>query len=211
MATGDGVLCTQVFAEEMALIQCDELRQFVVDVFEALCPVYFWTVPASTSGRYHPSVALGQGGLIRHVKLAVWWGKELCRALDVPDKREERGQHLDEVTTALLLHDLVKNGFEVDGKMKRSAKATASHGAWLCEAIWKQVLQGQANERQRLVLFAIAGHMGIWTADDLAKYRPASRKLGSTERQIAMLVHIADYAASRKVDAKAKELTTATP
>ena len=31
----------------------------------------FWTMPASTSGKYHPAHSLGQGGLIRHTRAVV--------------------------------------------------------------------------------------------------------------------------------------------
>lgn len=29
-------------------------------------PLYWWEVPASSTGKYHPAYALGDGGLMRH-------------------------------------------------------------------------------------------------------------------------------------------------
>ena len=42
-----------------------------------LLPNYFFEVPASSTGKYHPEFALGDGGLIRHTKVAVRIAYEL--------------------------------------------------------------------------------------------------------------------------------------
>ena len=36
-----------------------------------LLPDYFFNVPASSTGKYHPEFSLGDGGLVRHTKFAV--------------------------------------------------------------------------------------------------------------------------------------------
>ena len=70
--------CREVFADELAKIHDSSIRDFVIEVYEVICPDYFWTVAASTTGKYHPLVSIGRHGLIRHVKLAVWWGELFC-------------------------------------------------------------------------------------------------------------------------------------
>lgn len=58
------------FENELREIKNDALRSFVARCLEA-APDYFFEMPASTTGRHHPNYALGQGGLVRHVKAAV--------------------------------------------------------------------------------------------------------------------------------------------
>ena len=59
-----------ILQKEIDLIQDEEVREFVIKFLHNV-PEYFWTVPASSSGKYHPQYALGEGGLARHVKATV--------------------------------------------------------------------------------------------------------------------------------------------
>ena len=182
----------QYFAEELATIQNKKIKEFVLDVFDKLTPDYFWTVPCSTSGKYHPQVSLGVGGLVRHVKLAVWWGLELAKAM-------EMGQYHDEMIAALLLHDLVKNGKGLgpDGRPLEYG-VTGTHGTVLAEKlhdIYDSVVTFDGVVAYR-IFDGIASHMGIWTTDK--RYNP--------HNEFTELIHLADYCASRKVDAKMAEL-----
>ncbi len=189
------------FAEELAYIQNKEIKEFVLDVFDKLTPDYFWTVPCSTSGKYHPHVSLGVGGLIRHVKLAVWWGLELSKATRM-------GRYHDEMVAALLLHDLIKNGkgLDSDGRpLDRSV--TGTHGVDLFAKLHKMLLdntlsynfRGDVCER---ICIGIASHMGIWTTP--IGFKPED--IPPALRQFINLIHLADYCASRKVDDKMLKL-----
>ena len=179
------------FAEELAYIQNKEIKEFVLDVFDKLCPDYFWTVPCSTSGKYHPQVSLGIGGLIKHTKLAVWWGIELSKALEME-------QYHGEMVAALLLHDLIKNGkgLDVHGRpLERGV--TGTHGVTLADMIVNKEFDNELSlETCERIFEGIGGHMGIWTTDPF--YRP--------DTPFAKLIHLADYCASRKVDDKMLKL-----
>ena len=59
-----------LFQNELAWIQDDAIRSFVHDALIKL-PDYFFHVAASSTGKYHPAYALGEGGLVRHTKAAV--------------------------------------------------------------------------------------------------------------------------------------------
>lgn len=178
------------FQQELNLIKNPDIKQFTLDVFEKLTPDYFWTVPCSTSGKYHPKISLGVGGLIRHVKLAVWWGLELAKAMEME-------QYQDEMVAALLLHDLIKNGkgLDVNGyPLERGV--TGTHGVDLANRIFdldKQLLRPYWTQR---IMDGIAKHMGIWTTNN--KFKPKT--------PFENLIHLADYCASRKVDDKMAEL-----
>ncbi|KKN69777.1 hypothetical protein LCGC14_0437230 [marine sediment metagenome] len=186
-----------IFAHELSQIHTKEIKQFVIDCFDKLCPDYFWTCPCSTTGKYHPQVSLGVGGLVRHTKLAVWWGLELLRALGNSPELYNIPDHLlyDEAIATLLLHDMLKNGKGLNAQgYSLEQGVTGTHGVTLV----KKMLDLDAGEGvSTRILAGIAGHMGIWTTDPA--YRPDN--IPSPDRKaFAQLIHLVDYCASRKVD-----------
>ena len=58
------------FAAELTLITDPGIRAFTEKCIEEL-PDYFFRVPASSTGKYHPRISLGEGGLLRHTQMAV--------------------------------------------------------------------------------------------------------------------------------------------
>lgn len=183
-----------VFKTELALIRNKDIAVFVLHVFDTLAPEYFWTAPASTSGKYHPAISLGAGGIVRHTKLAVWWARELASADNHWD-----GCTLDEAIAALLLHDLKKNGEALSPMGKPMlCNATAIHGVYLGTQIETQLYPPgvQPSLSEQRIIHAIKTHMGRWTA--VGYEQPST--------DVDMLVHAADYCASRRVDGVMAEL-----
>ena len=177
------------FAEELDSIKNKDIKDFALDVFEKLTPDYFWTVPCSTSGKYQPKVSLGTGGLIRHVKLAVWWGVELVKAMEME-------KYHDEMVAALLLHDLIKNGKDLDSRgFPLERGVTGRHGVTLARKLY-DVNHNMTDRSWGFIKTGIACHMGIWTTN--SDYKP--------DNDFTRLIHLADYCASRKVDAEMVEL-----
>ena len=185
-----------IFQKELNQIHDPEIKQFVIDCFDKLCPDYFWTCPCSTTGKYHPQVSLGEGGLVRHTKLAVWWGLELIKALgSSPGLRDIYRIH-DETIATLLLHDMIKNGKGLNAQGRPLEKGvTGMHGVTLANKIEEHpdicLINGMAFCR---ILAGIALHMGIWTTK-----RYNTTDVAGLESFID-LIHLADYCASRKVD-----------
>ena len=64
------------FRTEIRYIRNARLADNIKKMIELL-PDYFFEIPASSTGKYHPSFALGEGGLVRHTKAAVRIGHEL--------------------------------------------------------------------------------------------------------------------------------------
>ena len=64
----------EYFNIELSRINDDKVKQSTEIILDLL-PDYFYTMPASTSGKYHPHFSLGDGGLVRHIKVA-------CRILE---------------------------------------------------------------------------------------------------------------------------------
>ena len=192
-----------IFAHELQLIHDPEIKDFVTTCFDKLCPDYFWTCPCSTTGKYHPQVSLGVGGLVRHTKLAVWWGIELSRALCTSSGLKDIPLLVlqNEIIATLLLHDMIKNGKGLNAQgYPFDRGVTGTHGVTLLKKINKEILdygsEGENDSFDR-ILIGIGGHMGIWTTDQW--YRPDSKE-DPTNKAFAQLIHLADYCASRKVD-----------
>ena len=190
-----------IFQKELSQIHDKTIKQFVIECFDKLCPDYFWTCPCSTTGKYHPQVSLGVGGLVRHTKLAIWWGLHLATALgNSPELRDiSQNQLLDEIIATLLLHDMIKNGKGLNTQGRPLEKGvTGMHGVTLANKIVNEELdhrlEAYSSER---ILSGIASHMGIWTTN--VADRPTNL-INPTLKAFASLIHLADYAASRKVD-----------
>ena len=64
------------FSKELNFIKNDRIRKSLETMLKKL-PDYFYEVPASSTGKYHPSFALGNKGLLRHTKVAVRIAHEL--------------------------------------------------------------------------------------------------------------------------------------
>jgi len=189
-----------IFQKELNQIHNKDIKQFVIDCFDKLCPDYFWICPCSTTGKYHPKVSLGVGGLVRHTKLAVWWGIELLRALGDSPELKDITTLQDEVIATLLLHDMIKNGKGLDANgYPLDRDVTGTHGVTLACKINTDEKLGDAlnSDSYWRIIEGIRSHMGIWTTDP--NYRP-NTILNPVQRAFAQLIHLADYCASRKVD-----------
>ena len=53
-----------------SLIKTEKIREFVLNFLENEVPEYFKTIPASSSGKYHPASSLGEGGLVLCSKIS---------------------------------------------------------------------------------------------------------------------------------------------
>jgi len=179
---------TDVFKDELNLISSKQLKDFVIECYE-YCPSTYWTIATSTTGKYHPSFVNGTGGLLVHVKYVVWWAQKLIRAF--PNLHPTAS---DEIICALLLHDIYKNG---KATIKdRPTNITKTHGVHFAMEIAENRKEKLTEEQER-ILAALAGHMGVWTEPiSFACWNLRDEKT----RNVAMIVHLADYCAAQKVD-----------
>ncbi|MBO5704742.1 MAG: HD domain-containing protein [Alphaproteobacteria bacterium] len=173
-----------MFSKELNLIKMPAIRTLVENCLKA-APDYFWTMPASTTGKYHPEYTLGEGGLVRHTKAAVWIANELLRL----DMFKRISQLSDEIYAALILHDTIKKG--MDG----SAYTTTDHPLRASEFVQKVANDTGWGDYApvRTIRNLIETHMGQWNTDhDGNEVLPRPR----TPEQV--FVHLCDYLASRK-------------
>lgn len=172
-----------VFDVELARIKDERVAISAAMVLDML-PDYFFEIPASSSGKYHPAFSLGEGGLVRHVKVAMRILEEIFR-----DKAfgEFSDYKKDLMRMALLLHDGFKSGIE------NSGHTCSEHPILMADFILEQQ-KGLfiSEEDAEFVASLIRCHMGPWNTNKEGKViMPVPR---TKEEKI---VHLCDYIASR--------------
>ena len=181
----------EIFKNELNYIDDNVLRKFIIYCLEN-APDYFYTVPASSSGKYHPTQDLGEGGLIRHTKAVVQVAMDLIRTEQFKIKGIDKK---DDITSACILHDIIKNGFTDSGK------TVTEHPLLASEFIEQMYLQWDYKEKSSIwtnknyIQYLIKSHMGIWNKD---KEGNEILPLVGEYNPFGKLVHLADYIASRK-------------
>lgn len=161
------------------LVSNRKKREFAGACLKA-APDYFWHVPASSSGKYHPKFAAGEGGLVRHTAAAVKVALELLPAY--PHLERER----DDIIVALLLHDTLKRGWPDTGH-------TVPEHPFLPRTYYKKFASMIGNRAYDRIMQLIDTHMGIWTPG-----KKAPRPQFWSRMSPAEFVHLCDYIISRK-------------
>ncbi len=150
-------------------------------------PDYFFEVPASSTGKYHPSYALGEGGLLRHTKAAVRIAYELLSDPLIGDKYTERERQL--MLIALMLHDGLKSG------MEHSKYTKVEHPLLAAKYVKDNTKNlGMSDEDIEFICNVISSHMGAWNKDF-----DGNEVLPIPKNKYQNFVHMCDYLASRKV------------
>lgn len=169
----------KLFERELNLIINEDLRMAVKVYLEERVPDYFWTDGASSSGKYHPQFAQGEGGLVRHTKAVVMFAEELLRMSSYAYMRDE---YKDFVIAACIIHDTQKYGLgEFDKSEYKNHAHNAAHAFLLC------CREFNFDDPHFLLLNAVESHMGQWSTNR------EDRPFTSVDR----CVHMADYMASR--------------
>lgn len=175
----------EIFYDEINYIKDESLRKSLGDLIELL-PDYFFREPAASTGKYHPSYAQGEGGLLRHTKAAVRIGYELLQDLSIGKKYTSREKDL--MLMALLLHDGFKKGL-VEERYTRFDHPLIASKVILDNA--SKV--GLSSEDAKFISDAIKTHMGDYTVD----YN-GNEVLEKPHTKYQNFVHMCDFLASRK-------------
>lgn len=169
-------------------ITSEELRHFALYATDKI-PEYFWTIPASASGKYHPVTDLGEGGLVRHSLMVARIAIDMLNATNNSNLLNAR----DEILFACLFHDCCKNGIENSGHTEYTHPLIA--GQFLRETkrqYQKDICLGFDSDFIEDVIILIITHMGKWTT---SKYSNERLPVPMFEDEI--FVHQCDYIASR--------------
>jgi putative nucleotidyltransferase with HDIG domain len=168
---------------ELNQIADKQIKAFTEHVL-GKAPEYFWQVPSSSSGKYHPEQSNGEGGLIRHTRATVYFAVKLCDVYSVT------GTMKDCVISACILHDIVKYG---EPKQSHTTKNHDYEGALFVKKHGEEF--GLNTDALTTITSCIAWHMGRWTdmsGRNKSKVFPGEY---STEQ---MITHLADVISAQK-------------
>jgi len=173
------------FSKEISFIKNEKYKKNASIVIDML-PDYFFVVPASSTGKYHPSFSLGDGGLLRHTKVAVRIALELLNnnSIGYNFNQDEK----DLIIFGLLIHDGLKSGLE------KSKYTLADHPKLICNYLKdnKDKLTLTDNEINFLCNI-VESHMGEWNTD----YNN-NEILPKPTNKYQRFVHMCDFLSSRK-------------
>ena len=174
-----------VFKKEINYIKNPRYKENA-NILVDLLPDYFFEVPASSTGKYHPAFSLGNSGLVRHTKVAVRIAIEFYNDESITGifKDEEK----DLMLLGLLLHDGLKSGLE------KSEYTLVDHPLLMAQYIRDN--QDKLTLKPGEIDFitnVIESHMGPWTKD----YK-GNEVLPKPINKYQKFVHMCDYLASRK-------------
>ncbi len=182
----------EIFKNELMLIEDDNLRKFI-SIYLENCPDYFFTMPASSTGKYHPAYTLGTGGLIRHTKAAV------KVAYDMLSLEQNHSLRLfkDEIIASLIVHDSLKKGLN-EHNMYSLAEHPVLASRYIKE-IWSKYFETNKNsfpdkDQIEFISNLVLCHMGQWNTD----WKSNAEIMPKPRTDCEKFVHLCDYLASRK-------------
>ena len=175
----------KMFEQELSYIKKEEYKTSLIKILESL-PEYWYHEAASSTGKYHPDYALGEGGLLRHSKAAMRIGYELLENPAIGEKYTSREKDL--MLMSLLVHDGLKLGLPEE-KYTRFDHPILM-GQYIIENAEKF---GLSSEDATFMQEVIKTHMGYWTTD----YQ-GNDVLEKPKTKYQNFVHMCDFLASRK-------------
>lgn len=159
-------------------IKSKDIKQQLFLAFTKV-PEYFYQIPASSTGKYHPAYATGEGGLLRHTIAAA---RIACDLVDL-EMYGLTDDEKDYIICALLLHDTFKSG------VTHSKYTLHNHPMLSAQNVRDNCSREFANN----VCPLIESHMGQWNTSKWDK-----TVLPKPETKLQQIVHLCDYLASRK-------------
>lgn len=172
-----------------------DIEEFVCFVFDK-APAYFWLVPSSSTGKYHPPQSNGQSGLVRHTAMVCTIAETLARIYSLED--EER----DILIAGCLLHDIVKYGFDMQNHTTKNHDDEGARWVWKLAQAFPEPsstykFESFADKEEwldnaRQICGCIAWHFGQWTQEERRKKFPAEYA------KLEELCHVADCVAANK-------------
>lgn len=170
-----------------------ELKHFALLVAQIL-PEYFYHVPASSTGKYHPVGDLGEGGLVRHTESVCNMLLDLTKPESIRNMLVQGSKPItyiiDCMYVACVFHDSLKSGWQHD--YEENPHTRHEHPYYAADMIL-----GMENFLPTDTLVFIAGcivsHMGEWNTNKFS-----SVVLPKPSNIYQIIVHLADYLASRE-------------
>ena len=176
---------TEIFKPEINHIKDERLRNNLEIIIDNL-PDYFFIIPAASTGKYHPAFAAGEGGLVRHSKVAFKIGLDLLSTKSFNEDFTEKERDL--LLMSILVHDGLKKG-------KEEEKYTRFDHPLLMADYIKELKDKLTltNEEINFMSKVISTHMGEWNT---SPYSKVVLPLPKTKEE--KFVHLCDFLSSKK-------------
>ena len=175
---------SEFFKKELEYIKNEDIKESLLYMINVL-PDYFFEIPASSTGKYHPNFAASNNGLIKHTKVAVRIAYEL---LNNPVINKFTDREKDLIIMSLILHDGLKSGINHEKYTK------FDHPLLVGEFIKENKANlNFSDEEIDFLKDAIASHMGPWTKD-----YDGNEVLPYPKTKYQNFVHMCDYLSSKK-------------
>ena len=173
------------FNKELTYIKNPKYRENAQKLIDLL-PDYFYEVAASSTGKYHPSFALGEGGLVRHTKVAVKMAYELSHneVIGYSFTDDEK----DLMIIALIMHDGLKQGLQKEKYVR------FDHPILMANYIKENQNKTTLTDKEiDFLTNVISSHMGMWNTNPYSNVT-----LPVPHNKYQRFVHMCDFLASRK-------------
>lgn len=175
------------------------LCKFAQDLIEEV-PSYFWSVGASSTGKYHPEFSQGDGGLARHSLMTYRWLKNMIitNPADIDD-------FAPSMIVAALFHDCCKRGNQNDQSEHTVHEHPILAAKFILDKAEKFVKENKDfieltsededsfKKEIGMIVLCVESHMGKWNTS-----KHSTIELPKPTNPIQYMVHLADYIASKK-------------
>ena len=164
-----------------------DVKDFLLHALEQM-PDYFYKVPTSSTGKYHPQYSCGEGGLFRH-------SISVVRFLNFFFTLEQYScyfdaREMDLMRVAGMLHDCMKSGLQEEYELNKYTKS--EHPLLAAKFVRENCFLEKRDVE--IIAHAIEAHMGQWNTD--TKTHEVLLPKPTTKYQKTL--HLADYLSSRK-------------
>ena len=174
-----------VFKKELSYVKNKKYVDCAKNMIELL-PDYFFSIPASSTGKYHPGFAQGEGGLVRHTKVAVRMCYELSNNNSIG--HSFTSDEKDLMLIALIMHDGAKSG------IPKEKYTRVDHPLIISNLIRENKSKiGLSDTEVDFVCSVIETHMGEWNKDF-----NGNEVLPVPKNKYQRFVHMCDFLASKK-------------
>lgn len=175
------------------------LCKFAQDLIEEV-PSYFWSVGASSTGKYHPEFSQGDGGLARHSLMTYRWLKNMIitNPADIDD-------FAPSMVVASLFHDCCKRGNQNDPSEHTVHEHPILAAKFILDKAEKFVKENKDfieltsededsfKKEIGMIVLCVESHMGKWNTS-----KHSTIQLPKPTNPIQYMVHLADYISSKK-------------
>ncbi|MDD6272708.1 MAG: hypothetical protein PUA90_04235 [bacterium] len=174
----------EVFNKELSYIKDKRIKNSLITILNKL-PEYFYSIPASSTGKYHPEFAASDCGLVKHTKVAVRIAYELFNDEAICNFNQNEK---DLIIFAITVHDGLK-----EGRIKEKYTAF-NHPILMSEFIKENSDKLELTKDEiEFVCRCVETHMGPWIKD----YN-GNEVLPYPKDKYQRFVHMCDYLSSKK-------------